>query len=130
MNNKGFISTAIIYTILVLFLSMLLMLYLIYANNRTLLTELKNDLINKFDNQSVHFNSTVTILYCEYNDTKTDCEYKRKFNIDNATIINNTLEFDYSCTNKDKGVTSKIEYTPDGKFKVYTNGDTECTIKY
>lgn len=46
INKKGFISTSVIYTILIVFLLLLATLLLMYYNNRLLLTELKSDLRN------------------------------------------------------------------------------------
>lgn len=43
-NNKGFISTSVIYAIFIVFLLMLTTLFLYYFNSRMLLTEYKSEL--------------------------------------------------------------------------------------
>lgn len=57
MNNKGFISISVIYTLFILFLMLLLSILASYANNRVLLRIAKGDtndvLINSEDNRQI-----------------------------------------------------------------------------
>lgn len=128
INNKGFISTASIYTLLVVFLSMLLMLYYMYANTRYLLTAYKDDLENELAEKSYDLDYSFVLRYCKYEELEGEeksCNYTKDFN---PTNTSNPV-FDYYCTNSEYGVDTYIEYI-DSDFYIQTNGETECTIRY
>lgn len=50
MNNKGFAVSGILYTILLIFLSLIVMLLFDLQNKKNLLDEMKNETLNKIDN--------------------------------------------------------------------------------
>lgn len=122
MNNKGFISTSVIYTLLVVFLIMLLMLLLSYYNSRMLLTGLKDDLRSMLLLENSYEAPDEVIYYWIYseNGSKTSVD-----EIPSITLYKFSLS-ESTCTNG-------AEYTYDednNTFTIISENKTVCNFYY
>lgn len=117
MKKNGFISTSVIYTILIVFLLMLMTLLLYYFNNRMLLTDLKDDLRTYlYDNYSYVYGDIVVYIWAngsliediselsdDYTLSEQYCKYNESSeNIDIDSIDNNTndlIQYEINLSN-------------------------------
>ncbi len=76
MNNKGFAVTGILYTLLVLFLALMLGLITVFSNRKNILNKLKEDVVNNVYLNTVYsYDYDATIPYYEFK-APTDGTYK------------------------------------------------------
>lgn len=97
LNNKGFVSSAVLYTLLVLFISLLLGILALFSNRKMILDKLKDDIKEEVDRDK----------YLKYINTYLDditsksCSESGLYFFKNSNLVNgtNTIALTYKHTN-------------------------------
>ncbi|MFI3261085.1 MAG: hypothetical protein R3Y13_05185 [bacterium] len=122
INNKGFISTSVIYCLLIVFLLMLLILLLLYNNSRMLLTQYKTALKDYLIGEHSYVSSNVS-LYMWKESSGNSYE-----NTDSLTI--SKIDKNKSDCEKGSLVYSTSYVTVKIPISDIVSGKLECNIYY
>ena len=63
LNNKGFVTSALLYTLLILFISILLGVLALFSNRKMILDKLKHDIKNQISEQSISYPNGTIVYY-------------------------------------------------------------------
>lgn len=119
MNNKGFAVTGIIYSLMVLFIILVIALLSMFSDRKTTLDKFKNDIVNQI-------NGDLEVKPSTFSPTSTEKEFLYKIMLDNYYQIEMVTSNGITLTTEfyfHKNELVKIKFENNGKVEFYVDNN-------